>query len=95
MTDKMLENFGECGKSAGKECEVHDFIVGTEAHENATTDKRFKQFLILTALEAIEKQRNVELDRSKIDFCFKSNILATIYIITHTYNEIIMNAAVL
>lgn len=42
--------------------------MGTEAHENAATDKRFKQFLILTALEAIEKQRNVELDRSKIEF---------------------------
>ena len=49
---------------------MHDFIVGTEAHENAATDKRFKQFLILTALEAIEKQRNVELDRSKIEFYF-------------------------
>lgn len=44
--------------------------MGTEAHENAATDKRFKQFLILTALEAIEKQRNVELDRSKIEFYF-------------------------
>ena len=61
-------------KSAGKECEVHDFIVGTEAHENVATDKRFKQFLILTALEAIEKQRNVELDRSKIELFYFDQI---------------------
>ncbi|KAH8949571.1 hypothetical protein BDL97_10G039000, partial [Sphagnum fallax] len=46
----------------GKECEVHDFIVGTETHQRAKDDKRFKQFLVQTAIEAIEKQRGLQLD---------------------------------
>jgi hypothetical protein len=48
----------------GKECEVHDFIVGTETHQRAKDDKRFKQFLVQTAIEAIEKQRGLQLDPS-------------------------------
>lgn len=48
----------------GKECEVHDFIVGTETHQRAKDNKRFKQFLVQTAIEAIEKQRGLQLDPS-------------------------------
>lgn len=52
------------GVLVGKECEVHDFIVGTETHQRAKDDKRFKQFLVQTAIEAIEKQRGLQLDPS-------------------------------
>lgn len=47
----------------GKECIVFDFIVGVKTHENAKDHKPFKQFLILTAIEAIEKQKSIELSK--------------------------------
>ncbi|KAG0586116.1 hypothetical protein KC19_2G065500 [Ceratodon purpureus] len=49
---------------AGKECIVYDFIVGAKTHENANDSKPFKKFLILTAIEAIEKQKDVQLEKN-------------------------------
>jgi len=48
---------------AQKKCLVYDYIVGMETHKNAKDDKKFKQFLISTAIEAIEKMKDVQLDR--------------------------------
>lgn len=48
---------------AKKECLVFDYIVGTETHKKANETKQFKQFLISTAIEAIEKMKNVQLDK--------------------------------
>jgi dynein assembly factor 2 len=68
-------SFGVC--LVGKECEVHDFIVGTETHQRAKDDKRFKQFLVQTAIEAIEKQRGLQLDPSMHLLLFITNIKCT------------------
>lgn len=65
----------------GKECEVHDFIVGTETHQRAKDDKRFKQFLVQTAIEAIEKQRGLQLDPSNAPFAiYNKNIKCTFFV---------------
>lgn len=47
----------------GNNCVVYDFIIGTQTHEYTNTSKAFKQFLIITAIEAIEKQKNIQLER--------------------------------
>lgn len=47
----------------GNDCEVHDFVVNTETHNRAQESRHFKKFLVETAMDAIEKQRGVKLDR--------------------------------
>ncbi|KAL3678366.1 hypothetical protein R1sor_021322 [Riccia sorocarpa] len=47
----------------GAVCEVHDFVVSTETHSMALTDRRFKNFLVETAIDAIQTQRRVQLSR--------------------------------
>eukprot|EP00243_Klebsormidium_subtile_P003038 TRINITY_DN16173_c0_g1_i1.p1 TRINITY_DN16173_c0_g1~~TRINITY_DN16173_c0_g1_i1.p1 ORF type:complete len:653 (+),score=141.65 TRINITY_DN16173_c0_g1_i1:167-2125(+) len=49
---------------AGKECEVHDFVIGSATYERCRTDRRFKTFVIETALDSVEAQRKCKLDRS-------------------------------
>lgn len=54
----------ETGLNAvGNDCEVHDFVVNTETHNRAQESRHFKKFLVETAMDAIEKQRGVKLDR--------------------------------
>jgi len=48
---------------AKHECLVYDYIVGMETHKNAKDSKKFKHFLISTAIEAIEKLKGIQLDR--------------------------------
>ncbi|OAE22441.1 hypothetical protein AXG93_2381s1370 [Marchantia polymorpha subsp. ruderalis] len=47
----------------GAACEVHDFVVATETHHMARMDKRFKNFLVETAVDAVQTQRAVQLSR--------------------------------
>ncbi|KAL2610125.1 hypothetical protein R1flu_028698 [Riccia fluitans] len=47
----------------GAACEVHDFVVSTETHNMARMERRFKNFLVETAIDAIETQRRVQLSR--------------------------------
>ncbi|GAQ84288.1 hypothetical protein KFL_001830160 [Klebsormidium nitens] len=49
---------------AGKECDVHDFVIGSATYERCRTDRRFKTFVIETALDSVEAQRKCKLDRS-------------------------------
>ena len=49
---------------AGKECIVYDFIVGDKTRDNAKDSKPFKKFLILTAIEALEKQKHIDLEKN-------------------------------
>jgi hypothetical protein len=50
--------------AAGKECEVHDFVIAPTTLECCQTDRRFKNFVIETALDSVEAQRQCRLDRS-------------------------------
>lgn len=50
--------------AAGKECEVHDFVIGSATYERCQADRRFKTFVIETALDSVEAQRKCKLERS-------------------------------
>ena len=48
----------------GKECDVIDFVVHPNTKEMAVRDARFRGMVVETAMENIEKNYNLKLDRS-------------------------------
>jgi hypothetical protein len=43
---------------------VHDFVIASTTLDRCQTDGRFKTFVIETALDSVEAQRQCRLDRS-------------------------------
>ena len=52
----------------GKKCKVYDFVVHPDTYRMAETNVRFKQMLHDTAIDGIEKQFQVIVDRKNLKF---------------------------